>query len=202
MRRQREQLGEVFVLREEGKGDQPPNSQWRESGPTLILAIATTSLQGTLMFRFAVVLSLAAFTVPVSATPFGSTRTLDGKVFDPAGKVVIVNYWATWCVPCRAEMPVLDSFYRKHHGQGLQMLAISIDDGASTAKLRQATGNFAFPIARINDVKMPRRDIPKAIPVTRIYDKSGKLIFATKSDGRTVIDAATLERVVDPLLAR
>jgi hypothetical protein len=68
--------------------------------------------------------------------------------------------------------------------------------------LQQVTGKFAFPVARVEDVKMPRRDIPKALPVTRVYDRSGRLVFATKGDGRSTIDAATLERVVTPLLGR
>ena len=80
------------------------------------------------------------------------------------------------------------------------MLAISIDQGASTSKLQQVTSKFAFPVARIDDVKMPRRDIPTALPVTRIYDRRGNLVFQTKGDGRTILDAATLERVVSPLL--
>ena len=82
------------------------------------------------------------------------------------------------------------------------MVAVSLDDGASRAKLREVTGAFAFPVARIADVKMPRKDIPRALPVTRIYDRSGKLIYASKGDGQSTIDAATLERVVSPLLAR
>ena len=81
------------------------------------------------------------------------------------------------------------------------MVAISLDDGASRAKLREVSRPFAFAVARIADVKMPRKDIPKALPVTRIYDRTGKLVFATKGDGRTTIDAATLDRVVSPLLA-
>ena len=81
------------------------------------------------------------------------------------------------------------------------MLAISIDQGVSTSKLKAMTSKFAFPVARIDDVKMPRRDIPTALPVTRIYDRTGKLVFETKGDGRTIIDMATLERVVTPLLA-
>ena len=136
------------------------------------------------------------------AVAFQSARTLDGDVFNPAGKVTIVHYWATWCAPCRAEMPILDAYYRKHHGQGLEMVAVSIEPSISASKLRQVAGKFSFPLARIDDVKMARRDIPTAIPVNRIYDKSGRLVFQSKADGRSITDMATLERVATPLLAQ
>ena len=99
-------------------------------------------------------------------------------------------------------MPLLDAYYRKHHAQGLQMLAVSVDQGVSTRKLKDVTARYAFPVARIDDVKMPRRDIPTALPVNRVYDRSGRLVFQSKGDGRSTIDMATLERVVTPLLAR
>jgi hypothetical protein len=81
------------------------------------------------------------------------------------------------------------------------MLAVSIDQGASVRKLQEVAGRFAFPVASVDDVKMPRREIPSALPVTRIYDRSGRLVFQTRGDGRTILDAATLERVIAPLLA-
>ena len=146
--------------------------------------------------------ALIAFATSAPAAPFQSAKTITGAPFSSNGEVTIVHYWATWCVPCRLEMPVLDSFYRRHHGQGLAMLAVSIDQGVSTAKLREVTGKFAFPVARVDDVRMPRRDIPSALPVTRVYDRSGRLVYATKGDGRSILDAATLERVVTPLLSR
>jgi len=98
-------------------------------------------------------------------------------------------------------MPVLDAFYRKHRAQGVALLAVSVDQGISVGRLREVTSGFAFPVARIDDVAMPRRNIPTALPVTRIYDRSGRLVFATKGDGRTRVDTATLERLVTPLLA-
>lgn len=125
-----------------------------------------------------------------------------GEPFSSNGEVTIIHFWATWCVPCRIEMPILNDYYRKHHGQGLAMLAVSIEQGASDRKLQNMTSQFAFPVARVDDVKMPRRDIPTAIPVTRVYDRSGRLVFATKGDGKSTIDEATLERVVTPLLKR
>lgn len=152
-------------------------------------------------FRCLLAASLLISPVPAAAAAFESARTITGAPFN-ADSVTIVHYWATWCGPCRIEMPVLDAYYRKHHAQGLSMLAISIDQGVSAGKLQQATSGFAFPVARVDDVKMPRRDIPRALPVTRVYDRSGRLVFATKGDGRTTIDMATLERVVTPLLDR
>jgi cytochrome c biogenesis protein CcmG, thiol:disulfide interchange protein DsbE len=155
------------------------------------------------MIRIVLPIALLLLSVPsgASADPFTSARTVEGAALNTEGKVTIVNYWATWCAPCRAEMPVLDAYYRKHHAEGLTMVAVSLDDGVSKSKLGEVTSGFAFPVARIGDVKMARKDIPKALPVTRVYDRTGKLVFATKGDGRSTIDAATLERVVTPLLA-
>lgn len=135
------------------------------------------------------------------SAPFASARTIMGARFEPLGRVTIIHYWATWCAPCRIEMPILDAFYRRHRNQGLAMLAISIDQGVSNRKLQELTRNFSFAVARIDDVKMPRRDIPVALPVTRVYDRDGRLAFATRGDGRTMIDDAMLERMVSPLLA-
>jgi thiol-disulfide isomerase/thioredoxin len=153
------------------------------------------------VLRCLVAASLSISPVAAHAEAFESATTITGAPFEAHG-VTIVHYWATWCAPCRVEMPVLDAYYRKHHGQGLAMLAISIDQGASDRKLQSVTGRFAFPVARIDDVRIPRRDIPKALPVTRVYDGSGRLVFATKGDGRTTLDMTTLERVVTPLLTR
>jgi thiol-disulfide isomerase/thioredoxin len=139
---------------------------------------------------------------PAIGAAFSAATTITGAPFQANGDVTIVHYWATWCAPCRIEMPVLDEYYRKHHVQGLAMLAVSIDQGVSARKLQEVTGKFAFPVARIDDVKIARRAIPKALPVTKVYDRTGRLVFVGGGDGRSTIDMATLERVVTPLLTR
>lgn len=149
-----------------------------------------------------ILLASILLTSSALAAPFESAQTLKGVPFVSSGEVTIVHYWATWCAPCRVEMPILDAYYRKHHGQGLAMLAVSIDQGVSKGKLQAVTSAFTFPVASVDDVKMRRRDIPRGIPVNRVYDRSGRLVFTEGGDGRSTIDMATLERVITPLLAR
>jgi cytochrome c biogenesis protein CcmG, thiol:disulfide interchange protein DsbE len=90
----------------------------------------------------------AARTVPQigEAAPPLVLTTIDGGTFDLGklhGKVVLVNYWATWCAPCRKEMPKLDAFYRKYHSQGLEIVGISIDFDRDLAKARKVASSAA-----------------------------------------------------------
>jgi thiol-disulfide isomerase/thioredoxin len=148
------------------------------------------------------VLIAAMIASPVVADPIPTIRAIDGTVVRTERQVTVINFWATWCAPCRAELPLLDAFYRRHRAQGLELVAVSLDSNATDRKLRETTKGFAFPIARIADTRIARRDIPRALPVTRIYDRTGKLVYASKGDGRSTIDMATLERAVSPLLAK
>jgi thiol-disulfide isomerase/thioredoxin len=133
-------------------------------------------------------------------------KTIDGGRFPSAGQagdVVIVNFWATWCAPCRAEMPALDDYYQHHRGEGLAVLAVSVDAGASIRKLVAATAAYRFQVARLDDVKMARSAIPTAIPTTRIYDRSGALRYDSSSKREQApLDEEILDRVVTPLLVQ
>ena len=78
-------------------------------------------------------------------------ETLDGQnvtLSDLRGKVVLVNLWASWCPPCRAEMPALESVYQKYKGQGLVILAVNstIQDTAANAQSFVNQNQLTFPI--------------------------------------------------------
>jgi cytochrome c biogenesis protein CcmG, thiol:disulfide interchange protein DsbE len=112
------------------------------------------------------------------AAPALVLTTLDGTTFDLAklrGKVVLVNYWATWCAPCRKEMPKLDAFYRRYHGRGLEIIGISIDFQRDLEKARKAAQSVAYPTAVVQAITNDGFGAPQGVPITWIVDVDGKV---------------------------
>ncbi len=123
---------------------------------------------------------------------------LDGANFDLAklrGKVVLVNYWATWCAPCRKEMPKLDAFYRHYHPQGLEVIGISIDFDRDLGKARKAAQTVSYPTALAKSISDDGFGIPKGVPITWIIDADGKV-----RDRLIDVRDELLDGIVVPLL--
>lgn len=102
---------------------------------------------------------------------------------DLRGKVVLVNFWATWCPPCRKEMPDLETLYQRFRDQGLVVLAIS-DEDASKVKPFIAEHNFTYPILLDPGRKVNELFHIAGIPRSFIYDREGNLV-AQSIDMRT-----------------
>jgi peroxiredoxin len=102
---------------------------------------------------------------------------------DLDGKVVVVNFWATWCPPCRKEMPDLETLYRRFKDQGLVILAIS-DEDAGKVKPFVTQQKVSYPILLDPGRKVNQLFEVEGIPKSFVYDRSGKLV-AQSIDMRT-----------------
>lgn len=111
---------------------------------------------------------------------------LDGKSWTRsalAGKVVLVNFWATWCPPCRKEMPDLEKLYRRFKSQGLLVLAIS-DEEPSRVKSFIAEHGYTYPVLIDSGRKVNSAYRIDGIPKNFVYGRDGKLV-AQAIDMRT-----------------
>ncbi len=136
------------------------------------------------------------------AAPALVVQELSGQNFDLAalrGKVVIVNFWATWCPPCREEMPTLDAFYRRYHGEGLEMIGLSADRPHDRSDVIKMMQSFSYPAAMLDDAKVNGFGGPNALPVTFIIDGKG-MVRARLTPDETRVTEKTLDSVVLPLL--
>jgi len=134
--------------------------------------------------------------------PSMSAKLLDGSAFklsDQAGKVVMLNIWATWCAPCRAEMPALEAYFRQHRDEGLVLLAVSWDDPRDEVKVREVMKDYSFPAALARDADLRNYGRIWRLPLTFVIDKRGVL---RKDDwyGDPGLDVPLLEKTITPLL--
>jgi thiol-disulfide isomerase/thioredoxin len=127
---------------------------------------------------------------------------LDGGTFstaDTRGRVLLVNFWATWCAPCRAEMPEIESYYQARRQAGLEVLALSVDDLADEAKVRSVARSFSFPVAMMKASRLTGFGRIWRMPVSAVFDRAGRLV---RQDWfiQPRLDAAALDTVIHPLL--
>ena len=123
---------------------------------------------------------------------------LDGHQFDLSklrGKVVLVNYWATWCEPCKKEMPTLNAFYQLHHNDGLEIIGISADRPEDLRKMRKTSSSLAYPTAALDQISDNGFGTPEGFPLTYVIDVNGIV-----RDKFIEVQDELLKAVVLPLL--
>lgn len=115
-----------------------------------------------------------------------SLTDLQGKTWtlkDLRGQVVLVNFWATWCPPCRSEMPDLDALYKEFKDQGFVVLAIS-DEEAEKVRPYIEQHHYTYPILLDSGRKVNESFSIEGIPKSFVYNREGKLV-AQSIDMRT-----------------
>jgi thiol-disulfide isomerase/thioredoxin len=89
------------------------------------------------------------------------------------GQVVMINFWATWCGPCRQEMPLLDAMYRKYKGMGFTLIGVNVEPDSAAAEKFLKGLPVSFPVAFDADSKVSKLYNVQGMPSTVIVDRKG-----------------------------
>jgi len=109
------------------------------------------------------------------------------------GQVVILNFWATWCVPCKQELPLLDAYYRLQQVHGLRVFAVTTEDSVPNSQLKPLFRAMAIqPVRRLSG---PYR-ILDGVPTNYVIDRAGVVRFAKAG----AFDLDALNQILVPLL--
>ncbi len=125
--------------------------------------------------------------------------TLQGQsaaLKDYSGQVILVNLWATWCPPCRAEMPVLQAYYEAHQPQGFALIAVNAGDSPTEVLAFVDNAGLTFPVWLDPKDAALRAFRTNALPSSFVIDRSGQVRLAWSG----AIERKTLEKYVTPLI--
>lgn len=143
-----------------------------------------------------------AETAPAPATPAPAwtLQDVNGKPVhsaDFAGKVVVLDFWATWCPPCRMEIPGFIELHKEYAGKGLVVVGVSLDqDGADGVKRFMDKQGMTYPVVMADQKIVEDFGGVEAIPTTFIIDRQGRIV--RKHVGYT--EGAEFEAEIKPLL--
>jgi cytochrome c biogenesis protein CcmG/thiol:disulfide interchange protein DsbE len=121
-----------------------------------------------------------------------------GTIADYRGHWVLVNFWASWCQPCRAEAPALESFYRANRARGAVVLGVDLDDNSPDAQAFASQYHLTYPLLRQGDGDPIKAAYGMTgLPENFLVDPQGKVRLIQRGP----VDAAILRQQVQPLIS-
>ena len=136
--------------------------------------------------------------------PAATLVTLDGQHISTTellGHVVILTFWATWCSPCRDELPLLSDYLARHTAAGLRILAFSLDTREQLAEVRRVAQTLRFPVGLMSDSSAPGYGRIWRLPVSFTIDRQGLLAEDGWKEKKPAWTRERLDQLVTPLLA-
>jgi thiol-disulfide isomerase/thioredoxin len=130
-------------------------------------------------------------------------HTFNGATIDLAalrGKVVVLNFWASWCGPCRSEMPALDALYRDYRDRGVVVIGLSADDSHDRKDAFAASRGVSYVTGMLSDATANGFGTPQVLPMTYIIAADGTLAEVLTAN-RGALSAAQLRAAVNARLA-
>lgn len=140
--------------------------------------------------RFAMLPAVLVFTLALALPAWGGAdevpapgftlQSSDGKPVSLAqfkGDVVMINFWASWCGPCRQEMPLLDSIYKQYKDMGFTLLGVNVEPHASSANAWLRKTPVSYPILYDPNSQVSQLYQVQAMPTTVIVDRQGIVRF-------------------------
>jgi len=136
---------------------------------------------------------------PGSPAPNFELTTLTGETAvldDYIGDVVLINFWATWCPPCKAEMPAINAYYQANQAKGLTVLGVNAQEDQRTVSQFIEANGFTFPILLDSQGDVAAQFQVRSYPTTIVLDRAGAIQYIHNG----LITAAQLETIVTPYL--
>jgi cytochrome c biogenesis protein CcmG, thiol:disulfide interchange protein DsbE len=137
--------------------------------------------------------------------PPATLVTLDGSrisSLELRGQVVILTFWATWCTPCREELPLLSDYQARHADAGLSILGFTLDTPEELAEVRRVAQTLRFPVGFLGRSSATGYGRIWRLPVSFTIDRAGLLALDGWQEKHPVWTQERLDQVVTPLLAK
>jgi cytochrome c biogenesis protein CcmG/thiol:disulfide interchange protein DsbE len=142
-------------------------------------------------------LGIANEPVVGAPAPDFAVTTFDGKklsLADFKDQVLVINFWATWCTPCKKELPLLNAYFAIQQTHGLRVVAVTTEDSAPLNSLKPLAAKVRFPMAR--SMRGPYR-VMAGVPTNFVIDRRGILRYAKAG----AFDLDALNAILVPLLS-
>ena len=147
-----------------------------------------TSLRALRKLALAIIIATTAVGLAAAASVSGpapnfTLKSLDGKnlkLSEMRGDVILINFWASWCGPCRQEMPLLNSLHKKYEPLGFTVLGVNVEENTDDARGFLSNFPVDFPVLLDNKNKVSKQYDVVAMPTTVVVDRDGNMRFLHK----------------------